>query len=153
MALPVNTMEKQNKAGVTKIQQKITKKARFLRAFWLTSGPKSRIIHTYTTKWDCMLKEASKFNLKEYNEFKQYTPLVITYEDTGETLDSDDFVDVNETLDYNITALHMNDFEYEDIQEILNIDLLRIAQCLAPHGVDFPEFNQPVKFDRNGRII
>lgn len=49
MALPVNTMEKQNKAGVTKIQQKITKKARFLRAFWLTSGPKGRIILTYAT--------------------------------------------------------------------------------------------------------
>jgi hypothetical protein len=121
--------------------------------FCLTSGPNTSIIHTYTTNRDCMLKEASKFNLKEYNEFKQYTPLVITYEDTGETLDSDDFVDVNQTLDWNITELDMNDFEYEDIMEILNIDLLRIAQCLAPHGVHFPEFSQPIKFDRNGRLI
>jgi hypothetical protein len=38
-------MEKQNKAGVTKIQQKITKKARKKRAFWLTSGPEFRIIY------------------------------------------------------------------------------------------------------------
>jgi hypothetical protein len=47
----------------------------------------------------------------------------------------------------------MNDFEYEDIQEILNISLLRIAQYLAPHGVHFPEFSQPIKFDRNGKLI
>jgi hypothetical protein len=99
-----------------------------------------------------MLQERTEFNLKEYNEFKEYSPLVIEYDD-GETLDSDDFVDENETLDYNITQLHMNDFEYEDIQEILNIDLLRIAQCLAPWGVHFPEFSQPVKFDRNGKVL
>ena len=99
-----------------------------------------------------MIKEQSKFNLKEYNEFKEYTPLIIEYDD-GEILDSDDFVDVNKDLDYNITQLHMNDFEYEDIQEILNIDLLRIAQCLAPHGVDFPEFNQPIKFDKHGKLL
>ena len=100
-----------------------------------------------------MLQERTEFNLTEYNEFKAYSPLIITYEDTGETLDSDDFVDQNETLDYNITQLDMNNFEYEDIQEILNIDLLRIAQCLAPHGVHFPEFSQPVKFDRNGKVL
>ena len=90
--------------------------------------------------------------LKEYNEFKEYTPLIIEYDD-GETLDSDDFVDVNKDLDYNITILYMNDFEFEDIQEILNIDLFRIAQCLAPHGLDFPEFNEPVVFDSNGKLV
>ena len=50
MALPASIMEKQNKAGVTKIQQKITKKARFLRAFWLTTGPESRIIYILFNK-------------------------------------------------------------------------------------------------------
>ena len=99
-----------------------------------------------------MSKVASKFNLQEYNEFKEYSTLIIEYDD-GTTLDSDDFVDVNEDLDYNINILYMNDFEYEDIQEILNISLLRIAQYLAPHGVHFPEFSQPIKFDRNGRLI
>ena len=99
-----------------------------------------------------MIKEHAKFNLKEYNEFKEYQPLIIEYDD-GETLDSDDFVDVNKTLDYNITILYMNDFDYEDIQEILNIDLLRIAQCLAPHGVDFPEFNDPCAFDEHGNLL
>lgn len=94
----------------------------------------------------------SKFNLKEYNEFKEYTPLIIEYDD-GETLDSDDFVDINETLDYNITQLYMNDFELEDIQDILNIDLYRIAQCLAPHGMEFPEFNHPVRFARHGQVL
>ena len=94
----------------------------------------------------------SKFNLAEYNEFKEYTPLIIEYDD-GETLDSDDFVDVNEDLDYNINILYMNDFEYEDIQEILNISLLRIAQYLAPHGVHFPEFSQPIKFDKHGNLL
>ena len=49
--------------------------------------------------------------------------------------------------------LDQNDFEYEDIQEILNIDLFRLAQCLAPHGVHFPEFSQPIKFDRNGKLL
>ena len=47
----------------------------------------------------------------------------------------------------------MNDFEYEDIQEILNISLLRIAQYLAPHGVDFPEFNDPCVFDEDGNLL
>jgi hypothetical protein len=47
----------------------------------------------------------------------------------------------------------MNDFEYEDIQEILNISLLRIAQYLAPHGVHFPEFSQPIKFDKHGNLL
>ena len=78
--------------------------------------------------------------------------MIIEYDD-GETLDSDDFVDINETLDYNIMILDQNDFEYEDIQEILNIDLLRIAQCLAPHGVHFPEFSQPIKFDKHGNLL
>ena len=78
--------------------------------------------------------------------------MIIEYDD-GTVLDSDDFVDVNETLDYNIMILDQNDFEYEDIQEILNIDLFRLAQCLAPHGVHFPEFSQPIKFDRNGKLL
>jgi hypothetical protein len=99
-----------------------------------------------------MSKTATKFNLQEYNEFKEYSPLIIEYDD-GTVLDSDDFVDVNEDLDYNINILYMNDFEYEDIQEILNIDLLRIAQYLAPHGVHFPEFSQPIKFDKHGNLL
>jgi hypothetical protein len=99
-----------------------------------------------------MIKEHTKFNLEEYNEFKEYQPLVIEYDD-GTVLDSDDFVDENETLDYNIMILDQNDFEYEDIQEILNIDLLRLAQCLAPHGVHFPEFSQPIKFDKHGNLL
>jgi hypothetical protein len=99
-----------------------------------------------------MIKEHAKFDLEEYNEFKEYQPLVIEYDD-GTVLDSDDFVDENETLDYNIMILDQNDFEYEDIQEILNINLFRLAQCLAPHGVHFPEFSQPIKFDRNGRLL
>ena len=99
-----------------------------------------------------MIKEHTKFDLEEYNEFKFYSPLVIEYDD-GTTLDSDDFVDETETLDYNIMILDQNDFEYKDIQYILNIDLLRLAQCLAPHGVHFPEFSQPIKFDRNGRLL
>ena len=99
-----------------------------------------------------MIKEHTKFNLEEYNEFKEYQPLIIEYDD-GTVLDSDDFVDENETLDYNIMILDQNDFEYEDIQEILNIDLLRLAQCLAPHGVHFPEFSQPIKFDKHGNLL
>jgi hypothetical protein len=99
-----------------------------------------------------MIKEHIKFDLEEYNKFKVYSPLVIEYDD-GTTLDSDDFVDETETLDYNIMILDQNDFEYKDIQYILNIDLLRLAQCLAPHGVHFPEFSQPIKFDRNGRLL
>jgi len=99
-----------------------------------------------------MIKERAKFDLKEYNEFKEYQPLIIEYDD-GTVLDSDDFVDVNETLDYNILILDQNDFEYEDIQEILNIDLLRLAQCLAPLGVHFPEFSQPIKFDKHGNLL
>ena len=99
-----------------------------------------------------MIKEHTKFDLEEYNEFKEYQPLIIEYDD-GTVLDSDDFVDVNETLDYNIMILDQNDFEYADIQEILNIDLLRLAQCLAPHGVHFPEFSQPIKFDKHGNLL
>ena len=99
-----------------------------------------------------MIKEHTKFDLKEYNEFKEYQPLIIEYDD-GTVLDSDDFVDENETLDYNIMILDQNDFEYEDIQEILNIDLFRLAQCLAPHGVHFPEFSQPIKFDKHGNLL
>ena len=37
-----------------------------------------------------MIKEHTKFDLKEYNEFKEYQPLVIEYDD-GTVLDSDDF--------------------------------------------------------------
>jgi hypothetical protein len=99
-----------------------------------------------------MIKEHTKFDLEEYNEFKEYQPLIIEYDD-GTVLDSDDFVDETETLDYNIMILDQNDFEYEDIQEILNIDLLRLAQCLAPHGVHFPEFSQPIKFDKHGNVL
>ena len=99
-----------------------------------------------------MIKEHTKFDLEEYNEFKEYQPLIIEYDD-GTVLDSDDFVDETETLDYNIMILDLNDFEYEDIQEILNIDLLRLAQCLAPHGVHFPEFSQPIKFDKHGNLL
>jgi hypothetical protein len=99
-----------------------------------------------------MPKTATKFNLQEYNEFKEYQPLIIEYDD-GTVLDSDDFVDVDEDLDYNINILYMNDFEYEDIQEILNISLLRVAQYLAPHGVHFPEFSQPIKFDKHGNLL
>ena len=99
-----------------------------------------------------MIKEHTKFDLEEYNEFKEYQPLVIEYDD-GTVLDSDDFVDVNQDLDYNINILYMNDFEYEDIQEILNISLLRIAHYLAPHGVHFPEFSQPIKFDKHGNLL
>ena len=99
-----------------------------------------------------MIKEHTKFDLEEYNEFKEYQPLIIEYDD-GTVLDSDDFVDINETLDYNIMILDQNDFEYADIQEILNIDLLRLAQCLAPHGVHFPEFSQPIKFDKHGNLL
>jgi hypothetical protein len=47
----------------------------------------------------------------------------------------------------------MGDFEPEDIAEILGITLLRVAQCLAPHGLDFPEFDEPVVFDRNGQVL
>ena len=99
-----------------------------------------------------MIKEHTKFDLEEYNEFKEYQPLIIEYDD-GTVLDSDDFVDINETLDYNIMILDQNDFEYADIQEILNIDLLRLAQCLAPHGVHFPEFSQAIKFDKHGNLL
>jgi hypothetical protein len=99
-----------------------------------------------------MIKEHTKFDLEEYNEFKVYSPLVIEYDD-GTILDSDDFVDETETLDYNIMILDQNDFEYKDIQYILNIDLLRLAQCLAPHGVHFPEFSQPIKFDKHGNLL
>jgi hypothetical protein len=99
-----------------------------------------------------MIKERAKFDLKEYNEFKFYSPLVIEYDD-GTVLDSDEFVDETETLDYNILILDQNDFEYKDIQYILNIDLLRLAQCLAPHGVHFPEFSQPIKFDKHGNLL
>ena len=88
----------------------------------------------------------------DYDEFKEYQPLIVEYDD-GTEIDSDDYVDLEQGLDYNIMALDQADFEYRDIQEILNISLFRLAQCLAPHGVHFPEFAQPVKFDRQGRIL
>lgn len=88
----------------------------------------------------------------DYDEFKDYQPLIVELDD-GSELDSDDYVDVEQGLDYNIMALDQADFEYEEIQEILNISRFRLAQCLAPHGVHFPEFAQPIKFDRKGLIL
>jgi len=68
-----------------------------------------------------------------------YTSLII--ECNGEITNSDDVVDLNKDLDYNINELYINRFDPEDIVEVLNITLFRVAQCLAPLGLDFPEFN------------
>lgn len=73
-----------------------------------------------------------------------HTPMEIEY--NGEVIDSNDIVDVNQGLDFNINELYINRFEPKDIVQVLNIDLLRVAQCLAPLGLDFPEFNQKVDF-------
>lgn len=64
-----------------------------------------------------------------------------------------DHVDTTKSLDWNINELYINKFEPEDIAEILGITLLRVAEYLAPLGLDFPEFNQPVRFDSNGRVL
>ena len=62
-------------------------------------------------------------------------------------------VDTTKSLDWNINELYINDFEPEDIAEILGINLLRVAEYLAPLGLHFPEFGAPVRFDRNGRVL
>ena len=62
-------------------------------------------------------------------------------------------VDTTKSLDWNINELYINDFEPEDIAEILGINLLRVAEYLAPLGLHFPEFSAPVRFDHNGRVL
>ena len=62
-------------------------------------------------------------------------------------------VDTTKSLDWNINELYINNFEPEDIAEILGITLLRVAEYLAPLGLHFPEFSAPVQFDRNGRVL
>jgi hypothetical protein len=62
-------------------------------------------------------------------------------------------VDTTKSLDWNIYELYINNFEPEDIAEILGITLLRVAEYLAPLGLHFPEFSAPVQFDRNGRVL
>ena len=87
-------------------------------------------------------------------EYADYdTRLILECED-GPDIDSDDYVDTTKSIDWNISNLYvMGDFEPEDIAEILGISLLRVAQCLAPHGLDFPEFNEPVVFDHDGNVL
>ena len=62
-------------------------------------------------------------------------------------------VDITQSLDWNINELYINNFEPEDIAEILGITLLRVAEYLAPLGLHFPEFDEPVRFDSNGRVL
>ena len=62
-------------------------------------------------------------------------------------------VDTTKSLDWNINELYINDVDPYEIAEILGIALLRVAEYLAPLGLDFPEFNQPVQFDSNGRVL
>ena len=62
-------------------------------------------------------------------------------------------VDTTKSLDWNINELYINDVDPHEIAEILGITLLRVAEYLAPLGLDFPEFNQPVQFDHNGRVL
>ena len=62
-------------------------------------------------------------------------------------------VDTTKSLDWNINELYINDVEPRDIAEILGITLLRVAEYLAPLGLDFAEFNAPVRFDSNGRVL
>ena len=64
-----------------------------------------------------------------------------------------DHVDTTKSLDWNINELYINDVDPNEIAEILGITLLRVAEYLAPFGLDFPEFNQPVQFDSNGRVL
>ncbi len=62
-------------------------------------------------------------------------------------------VDNTKSLDWNINELYINDFDPRDIAEILGITLLRVAEYLAPLGLNFPEFAEPVRFDSNGRVL
>ena len=62
-------------------------------------------------------------------------------------------VDNTKSLDWNINELYINDFDPQDIAEILGITLLRVAEYLAPLGLHFPEFGAPVRFDSNGRVL
>ncbi len=62
-------------------------------------------------------------------------------------------VDATKSLDWNINELFINDFDPQDIAEILGISLLRVAEYLAPLGMHFPEFSTPVRFDHNGRVL
>ena len=62
-------------------------------------------------------------------------------------------VDTTKSLDWNINELFINDFDPQDIAEILGISLLRVAEYLAPLGMHFPEFSTPVRFDHNGRVL
>ena len=64
-----------------------------------------------------------------------------------------DHVDTTKSLDWNINELYINDVDPQDIAEILGITLLRVAKCLAPLGLHFPEFSAPVRFDHNGRVL
>jgi len=87
-------------------------------------------------------------------EYADYDTQLILESDDGSIIDSDDYVDTTKSIDWNINNLYvMGDFEPEDIAEILGITLFRVAQCLAPHGLHFPEFSQPVRFDRNGQVL
>ena len=62
-------------------------------------------------------------------------------------------VDTTKSLDWNINELYINDVDPHEIAEILGITLLRVAEYLAPLGLDFSEFNQPVQFDNSGRVL
>ena len=62
-------------------------------------------------------------------------------------------VDTTKSLDWNINELFINDVDPQDIAEILDISLLRVAEYLAPLGMHFPEFSAPVRFDHNGRVL
>ena len=64
-----------------------------------------------------------------------------------------DHVDTTKSLDWNINELYINDFDPHEIAEILDITLLRVAEYLAPLGLHFPEFGEPVRFDSNGRVL
>jgi hypothetical protein len=62
-------------------------------------------------------------------------------------------VDTTKSLDWNINELYINDIDPQDIAEILNISLQRVAEYLAPLGLHFPEFAAPVRFDHNGQVL
>ena len=62
-------------------------------------------------------------------------------------------VDTTKSLDWNINELYINDVDPHEIAEILDITLLRVAEYLAPLGLHFPEFDAPVLFDSNGRVL
>ena len=64
-----------------------------------------------------------------------------------------EYVDTTKSLDWNINELYINDVDPHEIAEILGITLLRVAECLAPLGLHFPEFGASVRFDRNGRVL